>query len=103
MVGTVGTIPTHVQSAEPTPLLATRTRPDTRSSSGRSFDFVYIFPLMWLEIVMATGSMGMRILKNSVPMVGLQTPMGGKYTNLKVRENLECYAKDPGWYPLASL
>jgi hypothetical protein len=24
--------------------------------------------------------------------------MGGKYTNLKVRENLESYDKDPGWY-----
>ena len=42
--------------------------------------------------------MGMKIPKNSVPMVGLQTPMGGKYTNLKVRENLESYDKDPGWY-----
>ena len=36
-------------------------------------------------------------------MVGLQTPkdyitMGGMYTNLKVRENLESYDKDPGWY-----
>lgn len=49
------------------------------------------------------GSMGMKIPKNSVPMVGLQTPkdyitMGGMYTNLKVRENLESYDKDPGWY-----
>jgi hypothetical protein len=24
--------------------------------------------------------------------------MGGMYTNLKVRENLESYDKDPGWY-----
>ena len=36
-------------------------------------------------------------------MVGLQTPkdyitMGGMYTNLKVRENLESYDQDPGWY-----
>ena len=49
------------------------------------------------------GAMGMKIPKNSVPMVGLQTPkdyitMGGMYTNLKVRENLESYDKDPGWY-----
>ena len=49
------------------------------------------------------GSMGMKIPKNSVPMIGLQTPkdyitMGGMYTNLKVRENLESYDKDPGWY-----
>jgi len=49
------------------------------------------------------GNMGMRIPKNSVPMVGLQTPkgyitMGGMYTNLKVRENLESYDEDPGWY-----
>ena len=47
--------------------------------------------------------MGMKIPKNSVPMIGLQTPkdyitMGGMYTNLKVRENLESYDKDPGWY-----
>ena len=36
-------------------------------------------------------------------MVGLQTPkdyvtMGGMYTNLKVRGNLESYDGDPGWY-----
>ena len=48
--------------------------------------------------------MGMKIPKNSAPMVGLQTPKdyittGGEYTNLKVRENLESYDKDPGWYP----
>ena len=49
------------------------------------------------------GSMQMPIPKNSVPMVGLATPkgyigMGGMYTNLKVRESLESYDKDPGWY-----
>ena len=49
------------------------------------------------------GSMQMPIPKNSVPMVGLATPkgyigMGGMYTNLKVREKLESYDKDPGWY-----
>jgi FtsP/CotA-like multicopper oxidase with cupredoxin domain len=49
------------------------------------------------------GTMGMKVPKNSVPMIGLQTPkdyitMGGMYTNLKVRENLEAYDKDPGWY-----
>ena len=49
------------------------------------------------------GSMGMRIPKNSVPMVGLETSkgyitMGGMFTILKVRENLESYDKDPGMY-----
>jgi FtsP/CotA-like multicopper oxidase with cupredoxin domain len=49
------------------------------------------------------GSMGMRIPKNSVPMTGLQTEkgyitMGGMFTIVKVRENLELYDKDPGMY-----
>jgi manganese oxidase len=49
------------------------------------------------------GAVGMKIPKNSVPMVGLQTPkdyitMGGMYTNLKVREHLDSYDKDPDWY-----
>jgi FtsP/CotA-like multicopper oxidase with cupredoxin domain len=49
------------------------------------------------------GSMAMRIPKNSVPMVGQQTSkgyitMGGMFTILKVRKNLESYDKDPGMY-----
>ena len=49
------------------------------------------------------GGMGMKIPKNSVPMVGAPGPhdyidMGGMFTNLKVREHLEAYDKDPGWY-----
>jgi len=49
------------------------------------------------------GEMGMPIPRNSVPMVGAPAPydyitMGGMYTNIKVRPNLESYDKDPGWY-----
>ena len=49
------------------------------------------------------GEMGMPIPRNSVPMVGAPAPydyitMGGMYTNIKVRANLETYDKDPGWY-----
>jgi hypothetical protein len=49
------------------------------------------------------GDMGMKIPKNSVPMIGAPGPhdyidMGGMFTNLKVREHLEAYDKDPGWY-----
>jgi hypothetical protein len=40
---------------------------------------------------------------NSIPMRGGQGPfdyiaMGGLLTVLKVRENLESYDRDPGWY-----
>ena len=49
------------------------------------------------------GDMGMKVPPNSVPMVGAPGPhdyitMGGMYTNIKVRPNLESYDKDPGWY-----
>jgi len=49
------------------------------------------------------GDMGMKVPRNSVPMVGSPGPhdyitMGGMYTNLKVRPKLESYDKDPGWY-----
>lgn len=49
------------------------------------------------------GEMGMKVPRNSVPMVGSPGPhgyitMGGMYTNLKVRPKLESYDKDPGWY-----
>jgi len=47
--------------------------------------------------------MGMRVPKNSIPMVGGAGPhdyitMGGMFTILKVRENLHSYDEDPGWY-----
>jgi FtsP/CotA-like multicopper oxidase with cupredoxin domain len=49
------------------------------------------------------GQMGMKVPRNSIPMVGGQGPhdyitMGGMYTNLKVRDHLESYDQDPGWY-----
>ncbi len=49
------------------------------------------------------GDMGMKIPRNSIPMVGAPGPhdyitMGGMYTNIKVREKIEDYAVDPGWY-----
>ncbi len=49
------------------------------------------------------GEMGMNVPRNSIPMVGAQGPhdyitMGGMFTILKVREHLESYDKDPGWY-----
>jgi manganese oxidase len=49
------------------------------------------------------GEMSMKSPRNSVPMIGAPGPfdyitMGGMYTNIKVRPNLETYDKDPGWY-----
>lgn len=51
------------------------------------------------------GAMGMPVPKNSIPMVGAKGPhdyitMGGMFTILKVRDGLEGYSKDPGWYSL---
>jgi manganese oxidase len=48
------------------------------------------------------GKMGMKVPRNSIPMVGAQgkhgyIDMGGMFTILKVRENLASY-DDPGWY-----
>jgi hypothetical protein len=49
------------------------------------------------------GEMGMRVPKNSIPMVGGEGPfgyitMGGMFTIAKVREGLADRDKDPGWY-----
>ncbi len=49
------------------------------------------------------GTMGMAVPPNSLPMKGGAGPfgeitMGGMFTILKVRETLESYEKDPGWY-----
>lgn len=46
--------------------------------------------------------MGMKVPRNSLPMVGAQgkhdyIDMGGMFTVVKVRENLTSY-DDPGWY-----
>jgi hypothetical protein len=48
-------------------------------------------------------AMGMRTPANSIAMVGGDGPydeitMGGMFTILKVREHLESYDRDPGWY-----
>jgi hypothetical protein len=48
------------------------------------------------------GDMGMKVPRNSIPMLGAQGPfsyidMGGMFTVLKVRENVKNY-DDPGWY-----
>ncbi len=45
----------------------------------------------------------MDVPKNSIPMVGSRGPhdyitMGGMFTILKVRERIDNYDKDPGWY-----
>ncbi len=45
----------------------------------------------------------MAVPENSIPMVGGEGPfgyitMGGMYTNLKVRDGLTDYDRDPGWY-----
>lgn len=47
--------------------------------------------------------MKMAVPKNSIPMMGAPGPfgtitMGGMFTILKVREKLDSYEKDPGWY-----
>lgn len=49
------------------------------------------------------GEMGMPVPKNSIPMVGAKGPfdyitMGGMFTIVRVRDKLESYEKDPGWY-----
>ncbi len=49
------------------------------------------------------GDMGMKVPRNSVPMVGAPgahdyITMGGMYTNIKVRPDLASYDQDPGWY-----
>jgi len=49
------------------------------------------------------GEMGMSVPRNSLPMVGAKGPhdyitMGGMYTNIKVRDHLDSYDRDPGWY-----
>ena len=49
-------------------------------------------------------TMGMRVPGNSIPMVGSQGPhdyitMGGMFTILKVRDQLDSY-DDPGWYKI---
>ncbi len=48
------------------------------------------------------GEMGMKMPRNSIPMMGAQGPfdyitMGGMFTTLKVREGITSY-EDPGWY-----
>lgn len=48
------------------------------------------------------GEMGMKMPRNSIPMMGAQGPfdyitMGGMFTVLKVREGITSY-EDPGWY-----
>ncbi|NUP11811.1 MAG: copper oxidase [Polyangiaceae bacterium] len=47
--------------------------------------------------------MKMDVPQNSIPMLGAKGPfetitMGGMFTILKVRDKLESYDKDPGWY-----
>src|SRR6185369_7440077 len=47
--------------------------------------------------------MGMNIPRNSLPMIETKGPhdyitMGGMYTNIKVRDHLESYDREPGWY-----
>ncbi len=49
------------------------------------------------------GDMGMPVPKNSIPMAGGTGPfdyitMGGMFTLLKVRDKVDSYEKDPGWY-----
>ena len=49
------------------------------------------------------GEMGMKMPRNSIPMVGGRgqfdyITMGGMFNILKVRENLTNYDEDPGWY-----
>ena len=49
------------------------------------------------------GEMGMKVPANSIPMIGGQGPhgyisMGGLFSILKVRENLQNLEVDPGWY-----
>ena len=49
------------------------------------------------------GEMGMKVPRNSLPMIGAKGPhdyitMGGMYTNIKVRDHLDTYDRDPGWY-----
>jgi FtsP/CotA-like multicopper oxidase with cupredoxin domain len=50
-------------------------------------------------------TMGMKNPKNSIPMVGGNGPydaitMGGMFTIVKVRDQLDNYDRDPGWYEI---
>jgi len=49
------------------------------------------------------GEMGMKVPRNSLPMIGAAGPhdyitMGGMFTNMKIRDHLTNYDQDPGWY-----
>ena len=49
------------------------------------------------------GQMHMRGPENTLPMMGGEGPfdtvgMGGMFTIFKVRDNLQNYDQDPGWY-----
>jgi FtsP/CotA-like multicopper oxidase with cupredoxin domain len=68
-------------------------------------------PLLPAYMTMGQDGMGdmatmqMRNPKNSIPMVGGEGPhdyitMGGMFTILKVRDQLESYDRDPGWYAI---
>ncbi len=51
------------------------------------------------------GEMGMKVPRNSLPMIGAHgqfdyITMGGMYTNIKIRDHLESYDEDPGWYEM---
>ena len=49
------------------------------------------------------GEMGMKVPRNSLPMIGAKGPhdyitMGGMFTNIKISDHLESYDQDPGWF-----
>jgi hypothetical protein len=51
------------------------------------------------------GKMGMQNPENSIPMVGAEgaydyITMGGMFTIVKVRDQVDDYDKDPGWYAM---
>src|SRR4249920_2171306 len=74
---------------------------DTVNKKVRSFLSGYM--TMGKDGMADMGEMGMKVPANSIPMVGGQGPhgyitMGGLFSILKVRENLQNLEVDPGWY-----
>ncbi len=76
---------------------------DTKGLDQRARKAVPGYMTMGESGMAEMGEMGMKVPRNSLPMVGGEGPhdyitMGGMYTNIKVRDHLESYDQDPGWY-----
>ncbi|HEY2895229.1 MAG TPA: multicopper oxidase domain-containing protein, partial [Pirellulales bacterium] len=76
---------------------------DTAGIDDKLHDALPGFMMMGQAGMAGMGEMAMRKPANSIPMLGGRGPhdyitMGGMFTILKVREKLDSYDEDPGWY-----